>query len=145
MDWSTFVPSLIGAGLGTSIFGALLSFWLNRKYYEYTEKRERGKTDREASIAVAELLGDWVKPYYVGEQYSNEDLWKLQSNYWKTILRLDKGLVEVLAEVFQNKQGSQISKDAIIKARKVFHGLSEPDIKADQIIHWPRREKNLKS
>jgi len=144
MDWATFVPSLIGAGLGTTFAGALLASWLNRKYYEYTEKKEKEKRRREASVAVAELLGEWIKPAYMGPS-SNEDVWRLQTKYWENVLRLDKDLVELLAAVFQNKLGGPGSKDAIVEARKVLHGYSKPDIKADQLIHWPRREENLKA
>jgi len=137
MDWTTFVPSLIGAGLGTTIVGAALGSWLNYKY-------ELARKKREASVAVAKFLGEWVKPYYMGES-SDEERWKLQTDYWENVLRLDKSVVDLLAEVLQNKPGGPNVKDVIVQARKVLHGLSEPDIKAAQIIHWPNRKDSLKT
>jgi hypothetical protein len=76
---------------------------------------------------------------------SDEDRWKLQTDYWENVLRLDKSVVDLLAEVLQNKPSGPGVNDVIVQARKVLHGLSEPDIKAAQIIHWPNRKESLKT
>lgn len=139
MDWTAFVSGLIGAGFGSTLVGILLATWLNHtltvERAKAEEKRQLLQKRREASAAVADILGEWVRPTYTGT-FSDEDRWRLQTTYWKNILWLDKELLDVLLPVLENKEGAVGSNEVIVQARKVLLGLSEPDIRWNQLNNW---------
>ena len=135
MNWLTAVPAFVGAGVGSMLVGVLLKAWLDHKLSVLSEQRQLQARRREASAAVAEILGAWVRSSYLGP--SNEDLWQLQVTYWRHVLWLDKEIVVLLAGLLSHKADAATPGEVIVKARKVLLGLSTPDIDAAALVSWP--------
>lgn len=144
MDWLTFATSLIGVGF----IGALLRIWLgHRLKIEETrlaEQRQLQQKRREASAAVAEILGEWVRSAYMGI-FSNEDRWRLQTVYWRNILWLDKELVDLLAAALAHGEDAASTNELIVQARKVLFGLLQPDISVAELVTWSPKTEPLAS
>jgi len=144
MDWATFftgaVGALFGTAIGSSVAGLLLKSWLDHRFtIERTrqqEERQFALKRREASIAVTEILGEWVRSNYTGEP-TNDDLWKLQTTYWRNIMLLDRELLLILLPALGHQPGAVSANEIIVQARRVLLGLSEPDITANGLNNWP--------
>jgi len=140
VDWSNFISALIGALSGGSFAGILVKMYLDHKLkierQELAEERLHRQNQREASVAVAEILGEWVRSTYSGGSMTNEQRWHLQVTYWKNILLLDKQLIDLLFPLLANARGSIGSNEMIVQARKVLLGLDKPDIKGTDLNNW---------
>ncbi|WP_173497373.1 hypothetical protein [Shewanella sp. ISTPL2] len=140
MDWSSFISGVIGAFFGGGAGGIFLKMYLDHKLQiersEIAEERLKLQKQREASIAIAEILGVWVKPKYFGETTSNEQRWEIQSTYWKNILLLDKRLIDQLFPLLAHKDGAISTNEMIARARQILLNLEEPDIKASDLNNW---------
>lgn len=99
------------------------------------ERRLKAEKQREASAAIAEFLGEWIKPHYFDNVDKNQQLWVIQTTYWKTILMLDKELLDDLLPLLAHKQDLN-RNDIIVKARQILLGLEEPDISPSQLNNW---------
>lgn len=124
INWGSL---LAGLGLGSFISSFIL--------FQLQNKREDEVKKREASIAVADLLSEWVKTNYTNER-NNIQRWHLQSLYWKTILRLDKRLLDVLLPRLANNENALDTNEIIIKCRQILLGLKEPDLKVTDLNNW---------
>lgn len=125
------ITFLSGIGIG-SLLSTLLGFYLTRKREEEVKKRE-------ASVAVADLLSKWVAPSY-HEEKSDKYYWELQSLYWKTILGLDKKLLDVLIPLLANKKESKGTNDVVVKCRQILMGLRKPDLSGKELNNWFPKE-----
>jgi hypothetical protein len=148
MDWSTafsaFVGSVFASGIAAVILAALLERSLTRLRHsleverqEQTERRALERRRREASPAVAEILSEWRRVCFVGET-TPEDVWRLQTTYWKHVLWLDKSLVEMLAPVLVGRYGPATTDDTdqlIIQARTHLLELDTPDLTTDDLVN----------
>jgi hypothetical protein len=143
MDWKTFISSALGALTGGGIIvvaaGSLIRLWLVHRLeldrQKLAEERERAEKVREASIAVADILGEWLRPTYT-HSYTNEDRWRIQTTYWKHILRLDKNLVTLLLPCLANAPGAAGVNELIVEARRVLLDLPTRDLTPDQLNNW---------
>ena|SRR5947208_16993898 len=90
---------------------------------------------REETRAVAEILAEWIRPAYMG-QPSNEDLWRIQTTYWKNILGLDRELIEILFPRLANVPGAVDTNEIIVQARRIVLGLSKADLNAADLNNW---------
>lgn len=132
-DWNIF---LVGLGIGTLVPSYIL-FLLQIKREEEVKKRE-------ASIAVADLLSEWVRASYFND-HSNKAQWKMQSIYWKTILRLDKRILDILIQLFSYSKKSLTTNEVIVKCRQILLNLKEPDLKPEELNKWlPKRKNSVK-
>lgn len=140
MEWSNFVSGVVGAFFGGGAGGILLKIYLDHRLTiersELTEKRLFLQKQREASGAVAEILGRWVHSTYLGQPITNEQKWEMQTVYWKNILLLDKKLIDELFPLLAHKDGSISTNEMIVRARQILLGLDEPDIKAADLNNW---------
>ncbi len=146
MDYSNVVSAIIGAFFGSGAGGILLKIYLDHRLTierdEFAEKRLFLQKQREASSAVVEILGEWVRSNYAGTPLTNERRWQLQTVYWKNILLLDKRLIDLLFPLLANAPGTITTNEMIVQTRKVLLGLPEPDIKAADLNNWlPVRER----
>lgn len=139
MDWNAFLSGLAGAAVSMGILGVLLGALLNHSFTKAREAEARAvetrEKRREESRAVAEILAEWTRSSYTGH-FTNEDRWKLQAVYWRNILGLDHGLIELLRPRLANVPGSASTNELIVEARKTLLGLSAPDIAADSLNTW---------
>jgi heme exporter protein D len=135
MDWLTFGTSLLGAGFVGAMIQILLGHKLRIRETELAEQRQREQRHREASAAVAEVLGEWIRSTYTGT-FSNEDRWRLQTVYWKNIMLLDKELVDLIIDRLANVGDAVGTNELIVQARKVLFGLEQPDISAAKLNNW---------
>lgn len=143
MDWKIFFSSALGAISGGGIIvvavGALIKLWLENRLeidrQRLTEERERAEKTREASIAVADILGQWVRPSYT-HRYTNEERWQIQTTYWKHILRLDKNLVALLLPRLANAPGAVDVNEIIVEARRILLNLPARDLAPNQLNNW---------
>ena len=96
MDMTTFFSALAGSAISTGILGILIGAWIDHRFTLVREAETRAaaarEKRREESRAVAEILAEWIRSAYMG-QPSNEDLWRMQTTYWKNILGLDRELI----------------------------------------------------
>lgn len=140
MEWSNFISGVIGVFFGGGAGGILLKIYLDHKFQlersEIAEERLKLQKQREASIAVAEILSMWVKPNYHGAGLSNEQRWEIQSTYWKNILLLDKRLIDQIFPLLAGEKGAITTNEMIVRARQILLNLDEPDIKADDLNNW---------
>jgi hypothetical protein len=133
---ATQTASLVfGSSLFGSVVGTFLTHWLTDRRTRQQEERQAAQKRREASIAVAEILGEWVRSTYTGT--INEDRWRLQTMYWKNILLLDRRLLQVLFPVLGHQPHAGDVNDVIIKARQILLGLHEPNLTSDALNVWP--------
>ena len=76
MEWSNFISVVVGAFFGGGAGGILLKIYLDHKLTiersELAETRLFLQKQREASGAVAEILGQWVRSTYIGQPITNE-------------------------------------------------------------------------
>jgi len=133
IDWSLLMTFFSGIGIG-SILSVLLIFYLKRQREEEVKRRE-------ASVAVADLLSEWIRSTYLNVDL-NEAYWRLQSLYWKTILRLDKRILDVLLPRLANKKEAINTNEIIIKCRQTLLELKDPDLKPEELNNWLPLEKN---
>ena len=133
--WSAF----IGAGFASTLVGLLLGVWLthrlNTDREKAAEKRLLERKRREASEAVVDILGAWIRSSYVGA--TNEDRWHLQTTYWRGILTLDEALLDVLLPRLANEADAVGTNEIIVRTRAVLLSLSEPDLSPDALNNWP--------
>lgn len=92
----------------------------------------------------AEILGEWVRSNYNGKT-TNEDLWKLQTTYWKNVMLLDRELLLVLLPALGHAPGAASANEIIVQARRVLLGLSKPDIPAAGLNYWPPKPASQES
>lgn len=141
MEWSNFISGVIGAFFGGGAGGILLKVYLDHRLTiersELAEKRLQLQKQRDASVAVAEILGEWVRSTYLGQSITNEQRWQMQTTYWKNILLLDKRLIDQLFPLLAHAQGSVGTNEMIVQTRRILLGLGEPDIKATDLNNWP--------
>jgi len=136
MNWQSTIHELnpaISAVLGGLTVGVvtLVMDWLR-------EARSRQAKRREASTAVVDVLGKWVRSYYVGGP-TNRDLWQLQVTYWRNILLMDKKLVKLLAPCLANAQGAPIPNELIAEARRILLGRRKRDLDPSKdLVTWDR-------
>jgi len=136
MDWTNFI---FGLSVGVLV-GALLKSLLD---YILAKKKELRHKCREATIAIVDILVEWIHCSYTKE-FSNEDRWRMQKTYWKNILFLDKKLLDLLHGALAYKQDAVDSQELIVQARKILLKLKKPDINANQLISWhPNIKKNI--
>ena len=139
MDWNAFGSAVLGAGIGSSLTGILLKTWLDHRLAveraQLDDQRRRQEKRREASVAVADILAEWVRSSYLGES-SNENRWRLQVAYWKGILSLDKRLLDLLIPALAHQPGAVGSNELIVQARRILLDLEKPDIQAIQLNNW---------
>ncbi len=126
----TILAILIGI-----VIGLIPSFII----YSLTNKREEEVKRREASIAITELLSKWIESKYL-DRNDNQYYWELQSMYWKTILRADKRLLDILLPRLANKESAEDTDEIIVQCRKILLGLKETDIKATELNNWPPKK-----
>ncbi len=140
MEWSNFFSGVIGAFLGGGAGGILLKIYLDHRLTiersELAEKRLQLQKQRDASVAVAEILGEWVRSTYLGQPITNEQRWLMQTTYWKNILLLDKKLIDQLFPLLAHAHGAVGTNEMIVQTRKILLGLNEPDIKATDLNNW---------
>ena len=140
MEWSNSISYVVSAFFGGGAVGFLLKTYLDHRLTirrsRLTEKRNFLQKRREASGAVAEILGQWVHSTYLGQQITNEQRWKLQTVYWKNILLLDKKLIDELFPLLACNGDSISTNDMIVRVRQVLLGLDKPDIKAADLNNW---------
>ena len=134
MEWTNFSSGVIGAVLATGI-GAYINYRFWQARAKITEAREKERRIQENSTAVAEILAEWIRPFYTGER-SNEYLWRLQTTYWKNILRLDRSLLEMLIQRLANEPDAPSTNELIVQARKYLLNLPDTDISANQLNNW---------
>lgn len=124
-----FLQNVISAFIGAGIVTAIFSYW-------FEERRRKEIKKEEAVEAITEFLAEWVKSSYVSNADENEARWKLQSMYWKTILRLDKKILDVLIPRLANKEGAVPTNEIIIEVRKALLNLKESDLKVSDLNNW---------
>src|ERR1035437_144107 len=142
MEWSNLISALIGAFSGVGVGGLLLKIYLDHKLTiereVLQEDRLHRQKQREASVAVVEILAEWVRPGYEGGPMTNQQLWQMQTTYWKNILLLDKRLIDQLFPLLAHAKNSVGTNEMIVQTRKVLLELDEPDIKATDLNNWFR-------
>lgn len=119
------IAAFLGAGIVTAIFG-----------YWFEERRRKEIKKEEAIEAVSELLAEWIRSNYISDVSENEARWRLQSIYWKTVLRLDKEILDVLIPRLANKEDAVSTNEIIVEVRKVLLDLKNSDIKARDLNSW---------
>ena len=140
MEWSNFISAVIGAFFGGGAGGILLKIYLDHKLTiereVLAEERLHRQKQREASVAVSEILAEWVRSTYAGGPMTNEQRWQMQATYWKNILLLDKRLIDQLFPLLAHAKNSVGTNEMIVQARKILLDLDEPDIKATDLNNW---------
>ena len=140
MEWSSLISALMGAFSGVGVGGLLLKIYLDHKLTiereVLQEDRLHRQKQREASVAVAEILAEWVRPVYEGGPMTNQRLCQMQTTYWKNILLLDKRLIDLLFPLLANAKNSVGTNEMIVQTRKVLLELDEPDIRATDLNNW---------
>lgn len=126
------------------IFITIVAAWLGNNYTTLAEIRQKENLRREKSVLVADILSEWVRPTYLGK-LNNEDLWRIESTYWKSILWLDKELLDLLLPRLANKPDALSVPEILVQTRKFLHGLDELDIQASQLNHWPPKNPDIKN
>lgn len=121
------------------IFVTLAAMWLGNKYTKAAEKRQKENLRREKSVLIADILSEWVWSTYRGES-TNKDLWRIQSTYWKSILWLDKELLDLLIPRLANSPNALSVDEILVQTRRFLLGLDEPDLQANQLNHWSPKE-----
>lgn len=140
MDWTVLTVGVLTAV--SALGGIWLGHRLTIKRVKYVEERQLHLKRRDASAAVTEIIAEWVRSSYTGKS-SNEDRWRLQTTYWKNILWLEKGLLDLLLPTLAYKESAVSTNELIVQTRKVLLGLQEPDISADQLNNWlPENESS---
>jgi hypothetical protein len=139
VDWNAFASGVLGAGIGSSVVGILFKTYLDHRLAveraQREELRRRQEKQREASVAVADILAEWVRSSYLGAS-SNEDRWRLQVAYWKGILSLDKRLIDLLLPALARRPGSAGTNELIVQARRILLDLEQADVQALQLNNW---------
>lgn len=129
-----FLGQMILTFLGASTGGALVSYWLDKRRTAEIKKQE-------AIEQVADLLSKWVEPAYTGD-FPNKKRWELISLYWKSILRLDKEILDILLPRLANDKTANDTNEIIVKCRQKLLNLKEPDIKASDLNNWlPKKDE----
>lgn len=136
MDWSSFFSAVLGAGVG----GGLIKLYLDHRL---SIERDRRKEDllsrqrqRDASAAVVDILSEWVRTTYTGEQFDGPAKWRMQTTYWRNILLLDKELLDILLPKLAGAPGSAPTNEIVVQVRKVLLGHTTPDISAKDLNLW---------
>ena len=127
MNWENTASVLVGVVAGGLL--AILGSYLSGKFqYRYRI--------REANIALAEFLGEWVRPTYVRVRGkpTNEDLWRIQAAYWKSIPWLGDKLVREAIKTLAGVQGAVSANALIAEIRKVLVGNSK--LKGTELNMW---------
>lgn len=139
MDWPTAFSSVF-AGVGGGVFGSLLTIWVQHRLSidrdKLAEERMAMQKRREACSAVADILGEWVKPNYMGSE-TNVNRWHIQTTYWRNILSLDKDLVKLLLPRLANSPESAGVNEIIVEARRIVLNLKERDMQPSDLNNWP--------
>lgn len=142
MDWMTLITVSVGSGFIGALIKTWLDHWLNVKRSRIFEERQVLQKRREASAAIADILAEWTRSAYT-HRVSDEDLWRLQTTYWKNILWLDKELLTILLPALALKPGAAKTNEIIVQTRKTLLGLAEPDITASELNNWlPRQSES---
>lgn len=128
--WFDFFNNIIGAFLGAGVMTGIFGYLL--------ENRRRKEIEKEKAVeSVVDFLTEWIKSNYITESAEkNEVLWKLQSMYWKTILRLDKEILDVLIPLLAHKEDAVSTNEIIVEIRKALLGLKKPDLKPEDLNNW---------
>ncbi len=127
--WLELLQNILGAFLGAGIIAAIFGYW-------FEERRRKEIKKEEAVEAVSELLAEWIRSGYISNVSENEARWRLQSMYWKTVLRLDKKILDVLIPRLANKEDAVPTNEVIVEVRKALLNLKKPDIKASDLNNW---------
>ncbi|MGD0653237.1 MAG: hypothetical protein ABSA16_02735 [Thermoguttaceae bacterium] len=139
MNWAVFWSAFLGSGLGIVVVGylarTLLEHWLNIDRSKQEEQRQLLQKRRKSNTVVVDILSEWLRSAYI-KPFTNEDRWRLQTTYWKNILWLDKELLDILLPRLANAKNALPTKEVIVQARKLLHGLSKADIKSEQLNSW---------
>lgn len=146
MDWGAFLSGLVGAGFGSTVVGVLLKTWLDHRLAlertVLTDRLQREQKVRDASIAVADILGEWVYSAY-DPPMTDEKRWRLQKAYWRGILGLDRSLLAVLLPRLANDPSAVSTNEIILEARAALLGLEKPDLDAEELNNWLPRGSQL--
>lgn len=136
MDWSSFLSGVFGAGIA----GALLKMYLDHRLNIERERRKEvllaRQKQRDASAAVVDILSEWVRTTYTGEEFDGPAKWRLQTAYWRNILLLDKELLDILLPKLAGAPGAVTTNEIIVQARRVLLGQEAPDISAKDLNLW---------
>lgn len=139
MDWSAFWSGLAGGATGGGLLGVLIVVWLNHRLADdrakMAEERAKVAARRDATIAVADVISEWVRPPGVGET-GVERRWKIQSVYWKAVLVLDKKILDPLIERLAHTKGAPELHEIVVMSRQLLLGLDKPDLKAVDLNRW---------
>jgi hypothetical protein len=124
------------------IFVTIVAAGLGNNYTKLAEIRQKEKLRREKSVLVADVLSEWVRSTYLGE-FTNEDRWRIQSTYWKSILWLDDELLDLLIPRLANKPDALPVEEILVQTRKFLHGSDKQDIQASQLNNWPPKKQEM--
>ena len=136
MEWSDVGIGLLSGVVGGALVGFVNSL-LTTHREKLSEKREKRRRIREASEAVIDLLTEWLKPRYVREdgKPTNEDLWRIQRECWRTLIWLDEKLVNLVVKRLANRPDALEIGQLVVEARKILLDLDETVLTA--VNHWP--------
>jgi hypothetical protein len=140
MNWNDVGIGLISGAVG-GILVSLVDSYLATRREKRAESREQGRKVREASAAVVDLLSEWVRPTYVRDdgKATNEDLWTMQRECWRTLIWLDERLVKLLVSRLANSPDAVDTGQIVIQARKILLGLHKTELAS--VNHWPPKRR----
>jgi len=144
MGWLTFFSTTI-TGLIAGALGSLITILLQHRFNitrdKLAEERIKMQKTREASSAVADILGEWIKSKCMDSE-NNINRWHIQTTYWRNIMSLDKDLVKLLVKRFANLPESPEINEIIVEARRILLDLKEQDIKPSDLNTWLPEESS---
>lgn len=135
MEWVPVVSISVGAIASlTSLGVAYLTHKLvQRRDLEARAVAKREK-EREQNRAIVDVLSLWTRSHYV--EATNEDRWRLQSEYWRLVLGLDIRLLNLLLPRLANASDALQINEILVHARALTMELDQPDLKAEQLNTW---------
>ena len=136
VDWSSFLSALLGAGLSSGFLKLYIDHRLQIEREKRKESLEHRQKIRDASAAVVDILAEWTRTTYTGEEFTDEAKWRLQTVYWRNILWLDKELLELIRSRLANRPDAVDTNEIIVQARRILLELKEPDITVNDLNVW---------
>ena len=137
MYWKDVLMGLLGGGLVATLFQVYLNHRFSQRRERAAENREQERRIREASAAVANLIGTWVRPSYFRKDghATNEDRWEIQTAYWEAIMWLDEDLLRKVIQLLARQNG-QTTNQVIVEARRVLLGNAKTTLSANELNNW---------
>jgi hypothetical protein len=138
MGWRDLATGFFGGGFVVAITQILLSHRLSIRQDKAAEKRHKQQRIRESSVAVAEVIGEWVRPSHTrdGGRPTGEDLWRIQTTYWRAMLWLDEELLKKLAELMAGAYGGPTTNQMLVEARRALLGAENTQIQSEETPTW---------